>query len=97
MWIPGATLAKVIRIGLQAKKASCIVMPQTSWVLELFYQLSLTLSKISILFLYIRVFKFQWASRATWSMLAVVVIYNIVSNSQFCLSPIMACLEGFKS
>jgi len=50
---------------------------RASWVGTLFYQLSLTLSKVSILLLYIRLFRFTWAGRAAWVMLAIVVVYNI--------------------
>lgn len=42
-----------------------------------FYQLSLFLTKVSILLLYIRILKYQLACWAAWFMLAVVVIYNI--------------------
>ena len=51
-------------------------MQQSSFVGLIFYQLSLCMSKISILLLYIRVLQYQLACRAAWAMLAVVIIYN---------------------
>ncbi|KAK3344509.1 hypothetical protein B0T25DRAFT_487390 [Lasiosphaeria hispida] len=50
---------------------------RATWVGTLFYQLSLALSKVSILLLYIRLFWFNWASRAAWVMLAIVTVYNV--------------------
>ena len=61
---------------------------QASWATLLFYQLSLTCSKISILLLYRRVLTHSWARRAAWVLLAVVVIYNIlylVSTATLCI------------
>ena len=49
---------------------------QASWATLLFYQLSLTCSKISILLLYLRVLTYNWVRRAAWVLFAVVVIYN---------------------
>ncbi|KAK5659580.1 hypothetical protein OQA88_782 [Cercophora sp. LCS_1] len=50
---------------------------RTGWVGTLFYQLSLAMSKVSILLLYIRLFQFNWASRVAWVILAIVVAYNV--------------------
>ncbi|KAK1749929.1 hypothetical protein QBC47DRAFT_395237 [Echria macrotheca] len=50
---------------------------RTTWLCNLFYMLSLTFSKISILLLYTRLFRFYRARIAAWIMMAVVVIYNI--------------------
>jgi len=50
---------------------------QAQWVVGLLYQLSLAAAKISILLLYIRVLKHQYACWAAWGMLVVVVGYNI--------------------
>ena len=61
---------------------------QASWAALLFYQLSLTCSKISILLLYLRVLTYNWARRAAWVLFAVVVIYNtlfFVSTMTLCV------------
>ncbi len=51
---------------------------QASWVGELFYQLSLAFSKVSILLLYVRVLHaYPLARRAAYAMLAIVVVYNV--------------------
>jgi hypothetical protein len=41
------------------------------------YQISLTLTKVSILCLYLRVLTYSYAPRATYVLLAVVIVYNI--------------------
>jgi hypothetical protein len=61
---------------------------QASWASLLFYQLSLTCSKVSILLLYLRVLTYSWARRAAWVLVAVVVIYNtlyFVSTLTLCI------------
>jgi len=79
--IPPETLVLQRRASSRFPSASCTLATdqgiQAAWVGSLFYQLSLFLSKVSILLLYIRVLKYQPACRAAWIMLAVVVIYNI--------------------
>ncbi|PKS08144.1 hypothetical protein jhhlp_005420 [Lomentospora prolificans] len=56
----------------------CILVAWASYINVLFYQLSLAMAKISILFLYIRVLTYDYARRAAYAVLAIVVIYNIL-------------------
>lgn len=48
--------------------------PQASWYGVLFYSLSLTFTKISILLLYRRIFTYSWAKRASQIVLVIVLI-----------------------
>ena len=77
--IPQETLVLQIRASPQFPPASFTADQgnQAAWVGSVFYQLSLFLTKVSILLLYIRILKYQFASWAAWSMLIVVVVYNI--------------------
>lgn len=61
---------------------------QASWIAVVFYQLSLACSKISILLLYIRVLTYDYARRAAYLLLAIVVIYNLlgfISTMTLCI------------
>ncbi|CAI4214399.1 unnamed protein product [Parascedosporium putredinis] len=58
-----------------------------SFINVIFYQLSLCFSKISILFLYIRVLTYNYARRAAYILLAIVIIYNtlgFISSMTLC-------------
>ncbi|KAK0750956.1 hypothetical protein B0T18DRAFT_59497 [Schizothecium vesticola] len=73
---------------LQAEDLVTFGKVRASWAALLFYQLSLTCSKISILLLYLRVLTYSWARRAAWVLVAVVVIYNtlyFVSTLTLCV------------
>ncbi len=50
---------------------------QAGWYSLLFYTLTLCMSKVSILLLYLRIFSFQWVRRAGQIVLAIVIISNI--------------------
>ena len=53
---------------------------QTTYVKTLFYNLSLCFTKISILLLYLRLFKtYDYLRIAIWSVLSIVVVYNLWS------------------
>ncbi|KAK1760319.1 hypothetical protein QBC47DRAFT_3618 [Echria macrotheca] len=56
------------------------------WVGALFYQLSLAFSKISILLLYTRLFRFHGARIAAWILIGIVVVYNIWC---FCMAMVL--------
>ncbi|KAK4161126.1 hypothetical protein QBC43DRAFT_324167 [Cladorrhinum sp. PSN259] len=65
---------------------------RASWMGTLFYQLSLACSKISLILLYIQVLTYNYARRAAYAMLAIVVLYNVagfVSTMTLCI-PIQA-------
>lgn len=54
----------------------------------MFYQLSLACSKVSIILLYIRVLTYDYARRAAYLVLAIVVIYNVlgfISSMTLCI------------
>jgi hypothetical protein len=53
---------------------------QTTYVKTLFYNLSLCFTKISILLLYLRLFKtYDYLRIAIWGVLGIVVVYNLWS------------------
>ncbi|KAK0636822.1 hypothetical protein B0T17DRAFT_90797 [Bombardia bombarda] len=58
------------------------------WFTLLWYTLSLALTKISICLLYLTVFTLEWAQRASYAVLTVVVIVSIWSN----VSVLTACI-----
>ncbi len=51
--------------------------PQAWWFALIFYIITLALTKISILLLYLTIFTFQWTRRACWIVLAIVIITNL--------------------
>jgi Kef-type K+ transport system membrane component KefB len=50
---------------------------QASWFTILFYGTSLLFTKISICFLYLTLFKYEWARKACYMLLAVVAVSNL--------------------
>jgi hypothetical protein len=52
--------------------------PQTTFIKTLFYNLSLFLTKVSVLLLYLRVLKtYNYLRKAIWATLVVVIVYNV--------------------
>ncbi|KAK3339821.1 hypothetical protein B0T25DRAFT_489625 [Lasiosphaeria hispida] len=52
---------------------------KTGWYTIFFYELSRCCAQISITMLYIRIWNVPWARRAAYALLAVVVIYNVLT------------------
>lgn len=50
---------------------------QSAWYSLLFYSLTLTLTKISILLLYINIFTYQWIRRCSQIILGIVVLTGV--------------------
>jgi hypothetical protein len=50
---------------------------QAWWVSLLCYVLTLSLTKVSICLLYLTIFTFEWARRACYAVLAIVIITNL--------------------
>ncbi|KAL1843194.1 hypothetical protein VTJ49DRAFT_2745 [Mycothermus thermophilus] len=65
-----------------------LVMMQAWWFALLTYVLTLSLTKVSICLLYLTIFTFEWAQRASWVVLFIVVASNLtafVSTLTYCL------------
>ncbi|KAK3360631.1 hypothetical protein B0T25DRAFT_496594 [Lasiosphaeria hispida] len=52
-------------------------LAKAGWLSILFYELSLWCSQVSILLLYIRIWTFPWVRRASYGLLALVMVYNV--------------------
>ncbi|KAL2177725.1 uncharacterized protein P884DRAFT_284881 [Thermothelomyces heterothallicus CBS 202.75] len=54
-----------------------VPMMQAWWISLLLYTITLSLTKISICLLYLKIFTFEWARRAAWLVLFIVVITSL--------------------
>lgn len=66
--------------------------PQATYVNTLFYIISRTLAKVSILLLYLRILAYSYARRAALAMLVVVTMYSLfgfISTATVC-TPVRA-------
>ena len=50
---------------------------QSEWISIVLYALSLTLTKVSIVLLYLTLFAHSWVEKASWATLGLVVVTNI--------------------
>ena len=93
------SIGYTVSVVMQAKSAlgrhiwtlqpgDLVAWGKSSWATLLFYQLSLTCSKISILLLYLRILTHIWARRAALALFAIVVIYSTL----YFLSTVTMCI-----
>ncbi|KAK3997863.1 hypothetical protein QBC44DRAFT_46292 [Cladorrhinum sp. PSN332] len=95
----GTTVGTILQAKAALGRHTWTLMPQdfkdfgrASWITILFYQLSLACSKVSIILLYIQVLTYNYARRAAYVVLVIVVVYNVagfVSTMTLCI-PIQA-------